>query len=221
MIKKIIIILFLFISIYSFSIDHTLGFSFQGQYHLFSNFNVSAGLNYEVYFTNFFSLENIIFLGFTYDHIVTMRDTYYRYDGGSFIFYLTPYFLFGWKRVKFFIALPGFKFYMTIGRAIFTEKIYKTKDNYRQIEYKHKYELDYSISPGFTIFKFGLNIYFGKNYNIILTPAYIYLDYFFVSITPTYLYYGFLNRAVLQVGAGTSLKFKIGSHSLKKNRNNN
>lgn len=196
MIKKyIIIVLILIIPLLVFSIEHNLGFSLQGHYEMIANFNISTGINYEINITKYFSLENILLFGYTWDRSYIRPGILPNYDGASLIYYFYPYFRFGNNRAKFFFTPLGIKFYMTIGR---TSTLYRV--NYGENDYTVD-EFDYSICPGISPIKVGLNIYFSKERYIIFTPIYLYCDLIF------YIYE--YPWPIPQVGGGISLKFKI------------
>jgi hypothetical protein len=94
---------------------------------------------------------------------------------------------FGNEKTEFFFSPAGFKFYMLFGG----------NSQYFNGSYSDEVEFKFYIRPGLST-KLGLNLYLGKNNNVIFTPVYINFDVLFLI----------LSYPIPQYGFGMALKFK-------------
>ncbi len=211
--KKFIFIILFFALLTALSAANYIGFSNQYNFEIFAGggwsssttiFSISPllGFSHTIQANKMFSVENNFLFGYKYENSsFSGYDIYSSSDfhGFHFITNMNFFFSFGNNRVKFKFSVPSWIFSCGVGVDHYQKNEWNFSGTKRVTTYRTY--VDYFVRGGIKVLYLGLDLYLGKQNNILFTPTYIYCVLFWgtgVFIIP------FIN-----CGIGLSLKFKI------------
>jgi|GEM_PF-6714689 len=210
--KKIFLTLFFLTLFYYLSANNYVGFNNQYDFEAYGMggwrsssglFGISPllGFSHSIEAKKYFSFEYNILLGYKYRYFGSGGygiNSYSHFHGFNFLTDMNFCFRYGNDKVKFKFSLPTWFFSFSLG-MINEEILYYDPDR-DNVEISKFY---YNINCGIKVIYIGLDIYIGKQNNILFTPVYLYggfswciNDYYFPL-------------PIFNFGIGASLKFKI------------
>ncbi len=210
--KKLAFLILFFTLLFSLSAENYIGFNNQygGEYLAYGGFrggitifSISPllGFSHTIEIKKRFSIENNLLFGYKYR---TYGSSYglgghSNFHGFNFITDMNFFFRFGNDIVKFKFSVPSWIFTFAVGIENTTS--YDWDDDGIGTTSSTSSDVDCYVYGGIKLINVGLNIYLGKEQNVLFTPIYLFGN----------LLWGYRTNVIpmAHFGIGAALKFKI------------
>ena len=171
------------------------------------------GLSHTIEISKRFSIENNFLFGYKYNYHYSSYgiSSTSNFHGFHFITNMNFLFRFGSDKIKFKFSVPSWIFSFSIGlnHTATSDYYYDEDKNENRYTTYYSSSIYYFIYGGIRLIYVGINLYLGKENNILFTPVFLYGDLLWGSWT--YII------PVANFGLGISLKFKINKKNISSN----